>query len=427
MGLFGFRRRAEVPARSNCDADGNATAAVARVRRHSFCSSPSSSARPARRPTAHGRLLPSLFIIGSIKTGSSSLWSQLVDGAKSHLTHGALTDKGDISAKEKDFFGDPSMWRRGRGWYERIWPQCPAEGQGVLVGIDATPAYHVWHDAPKNMATFFGAGHSGTAQLRLVWMLREPVSKFWSYFWELKSYGGEWDKVDFAGWAAPKLARARECLRADPSSPLWPPSLPPPYQSCAPHLDHGLYHPQLVRWLQFFRARQLLLVSFKGYARAPSEVVRGVLLHGGLPRSVAADAAARTVQLGASKLRRPRSRGAMPHGLWEETRALYAPFVERLYALIREQAIAVSPCNEQGTRFLETPPRRNGTSASSNATASTDAGAGESGGDGSTRRAKGAGGKGGGRRWRWLRHHGHGPGPRRAARKEPEVPNPFTV
>ena len=31
------------------------------------------------------------------------------------------------------------------------------------------------------------------------------------------------------------------------------------------------------------------------------------------------------------------------------------PFVDRLYTLLAEKAIAVSPCSEQGTRFLDPP------------------------------------------------------------------------
>ena len=41
--------------------------------------------------------------------------------------------------------------------------------------------------------------------------MREPVGKFWSYFWDLKSYGGEWDRVSFTDFVTPKLARARAC------------------------------------------------------------------------------------------------------------------------------------------------------------------------------------------------------------------------
>ena len=99
------------------------------------------------------------------------------------------------------------MWRQGRGWYERIWPACP-RGSGQMVAIDATPAYHVWYNAPRNMAEFFGLS---TPRLRLVWMLREPVGKFWSYFWELKMYGGEWDKVSFAAFGEALETRTFSC------------------------------------------------------------------------------------------------------------------------------------------------------------------------------------------------------------------------
>ena len=62
-----------------------------------------------------------------------------------------------------------------------------------------------------------------------------------------------------------------------------------PAAGCAPHLDHGLYEPQLRRWLTFFQPSQLLLVSFAGYVRKPAAVVRDVLLHAGLPQPVASD------------------------------------------------------------------------------------------------------------------------------------------
>ena len=129
-----------------------------------------------------GRLLPTLFVIGSLKTGTTSLWSHLVDHTEGVVLSGGLTHKGAVSRKEKDFFGDPDQWKLGRRWYERIYPPCPAKSssRAAAVAIDATPAYHVFHAAPANMASFFGPANA--ARLRLVWMLREPVGKFWSYF-----------------------------------------------------------------------------------------------------------------------------------------------------------------------------------------------------------------------------------------------------
>ncbi|KAL1526603.1 hypothetical protein AB1Y20_015308 [Prymnesium parvum] len=302
------------------------------------------------------RLLPTLFVIGSLKAGSTSLWANLVDHTNGRITPGYLTHKGDVSRKEKDFFGDPSMWRLGRRWYEAIWPRCTKDDHKVAV--DATPAYHVWYDAPKNMATFFGPK---LPQLKLVWMMREPVSKFWSYFWELKQYGGEFQRMSFSQFLAPKLARAHACLEKDPNSPLWPPSLPPPFESCAPHLDHGLYHPQLVRWLQFFHPSQLLIISFAGFISQPSEVFHDVLIHAGLPRTEAKGAVERLQQAPATAHRkkmensRAKGHGRMAAKSRAQLHEFYAPFIERLYGLLNDKHISVSPCREMGTRFLDPP------------------------------------------------------------------------
>ena len=302
-------------------------------------------------------LQPSLFLIGSIKAGTTSLWSHLVDATGGAILPGRLTDKGDISRKEKDFFGDPNMWRRGRHFYDRIWPRCPLRTSAPSIAIDATPAYHVWHDAPKNMVTYFGVAPS--RHLRFVWMMRDPVDKFWSYFWELKSYNGRMSSMDFGTFLEPKLARVRECQSLDPSTPLWPPSLPPPFANCAPHLDHGLYEPQMRRWLTYFEPSQFLLVSFAGYARRPAVVLRDVLRHAGMPSAITAEAVARVRGKGKQNSKAC-GRGKMLPRHRDALVELYRPFTERLYSLIHVHEIAVTPCDHQGSRFLDLrlPPRQ---------------------------------------------------------------------
>ena len=302
-------------------------------------------------PVSHwNRLLPSLFIIGSVKAGTTSLWSHLVDATGGAILPGELTDKGDVSRKEKDFFGDPNMWRRGQHFYDRIWPRCPLRTLPPSITIDATPAYHVWHDAPKNVVTYFGVAPS--RHLRFVWMMRDPVDKFWSYFWELKSYEGVMSSMEFDAFLEPKLARVRECQSLDPSTPLWPPSLPPPFANCAPHLDHGLYEPQMRRWLTYFEPSQFLLVSFAGYARRPAVVLRDVLRHAGMHSAITVEAVARVRGKGKQNSKAcghghllPRYRDALVQ--------LYRPFTERLYSLIQVHAIAVTPYDHQSTRFLD--------------------------------------------------------------------------
>jgi len=295
-------------------------------------------------------LLPSLFIIGSVKAGTTSLWSHLVDATGGAILPGELTDKGDISRKEKDFFGDPNMWRRGQHFYDRIWPRCPLRTLPPSITIDATPAYHVWHDAPKNVVTYFGVAPS--RHLRFVWMMRDPVDKFWSYFWELKSHKGMMSLMDFDAFLEPKLARVRECQSLDPSTPLWPPSLPPPFANCAPHLDHGLYEPQMRRWLTYFEPSQFLLVSFAGYARRPAVVLRDVLRHAGMPSAITAEAVARVRGKGKQNSKAC-GRGKMLPRHRDALVELYRPFTERLYSLVHVHEIAVTPCDHQGSRFLD--------------------------------------------------------------------------
>lgn len=50
----------------------------------------------------------------------------------------------------------------------------------------------------------------------------------------------------------------------------------------------------------------------------------------------------------------------MPHKLWGQLREFYAPFVDRLYHLLNEKQIAISPCQEMGSRFLDPPDNSSG-------------------------------------------------------------------
>ena len=90
--------------------------------------------------------------------------------------------------------------------------------------------------------------------------------------------------------------------------------------------------------------------------RRPAAVVRDALLHAGLPAPLAAAAAGGVAAREArAKGRNSKAggRGAMPRSLWAQLHALYQPFVERLYAAVEAKAMRVSPCEEQGTRFLD--------------------------------------------------------------------------
>ena len=106
-----------------------------------------------------------------------------------------------------------------------------------------------------------------------------------------------------------------------------------------------------------------------------------MLLHAGVGAPLADRAAARVAPPRADQ-RNARATGARRPRRWhDQLLALYSPFVERLYAVIAARAIAVTPCDHRGTRFLDTPPPANASAAARG---------------GAARRR---GGRRGGRRW----------------------------
>ena len=60
-------------------------------------------------------------------------------------------------------------------------------------------------------------------------------------------------------------------------------------------------------------------------------------------------------------------RGAMSPALWAQLHTFYRPFVKRFYELVEARAIRVSPCEAQGTRFLDANASTSGTATARSA------------------------------------------------------------
>jgi hypothetical protein len=88
-------------------------------------------------------------------------------------------------------------------------------------------------------------------------------------------------------------------------------------------------------------------------------------MHAGLPLQVAMTAAARLRIKGKLRNSKASGHGRIPPKLRDELSALYQPFLDRFYTLIAEHRIAVTPCEHQGTRFLDHPDARNANATTS--------------------------------------------------------------
>ena len=213
-----------------------------------------------------------------------------MDNAAAHVTPGALTDKGDVSKKEKDFFGDPSMWRRGRNWYEKIWPNCPRTAAGqqlpqsAYVAIDATPAYLRKPIVADRLVEVLP--RNAVPKLRFVVILRDPVDRLYAY-WDAFVLSGV-GVNRFEAWADKTMENVLACQKRVGSNELWP---PPDTGVCdedtVEGVAAGLYAYQLIYWLHRFDPKQFLVTTIDAYERDPQRVVRDVAGHVGASTTLA--------------------------------------------------------------------------------------------------------------------------------------------
>jgi len=235
-----------------------------------------SAANNTAKKLSHESSLPSVFIIGAMKAGTTSL-SQIFR-AHDEFCHDNL--------KEKNFFSFDQNYKHGKQWYIKTFPDC-----GASVTLDATPTYFSDPETPKRLKEFFSPQE--LRRKKFVLILREPVSRLYSEY----------------------QFRHRGCLRylkSHPSSttndhmqsPFCMRMLPDTYtKSKKPfvdistatmeqlakqlldfpsflQVDHGLtamkrsdYHEHWARWLEVVRRDQLFVVNFKTLISQSNDVL----------------------------------------------------------------------------------------------------------------------------------------------------------
>jgi hypothetical protein len=108
--------------------------------------------------------LPDLVIIGTMKSATSSLYWWLSEQPECFLA----------SPKEIDFFSDDSRWRRGPGWYGRLFDDAQ---EGQLLG-EASVSY----TSPDRSTVSAERMASLLPAARLLCVIRNPVDRLRSHF-----------------------------------------------------------------------------------------------------------------------------------------------------------------------------------------------------------------------------------------------------
>lgn len=133
--------------------------------------------------TARQRPLPDFLIIGAKKAGTSSLMNWL-------LRHPAVFSMFPrIQATKSPHFFDLNFWR-GPAWYASHFPTRRVRRRrerqiGTLSVVGEASPYYMFHPAAPARAA------ATVPDARVIVLLRDPVSRAYSNFWDRKAFGSE--------------------------------------------------------------------------------------------------------------------------------------------------------------------------------------------------------------------------------------------
>jgi hypothetical protein len=123
--------------------------------------------------TNFGRM-PNLFIIGAAKAGTTALYNYLSQHPQVFLSR----------VKEPMFFSKEEYYARGLDWYEEAY----FEGaEDYPVRAEATPHYLYWSEkvAPRIKEVY------GERPVKFIVCFRDPVSRAYSWYWNMVREGRE--------------------------------------------------------------------------------------------------------------------------------------------------------------------------------------------------------------------------------------------
>jgi hypothetical protein len=128
--------------------------------------------------TNFGRM-PNLFIIGAAKAGTTALYDYLAQHPQVFLSQ----------TKEPTFFSREEHYARGLDWYEH---EFFKGAEGFPVRAEATPHYLYWSEkvAPRIKKVY------GERPVKFIACFRDPVSRAYSWYWNMVREGKE--DLDFA-------------------------------------------------------------------------------------------------------------------------------------------------------------------------------------------------------------------------------------
>jgi len=214
-----------------------------------------------RTATSSLRLSPDFIIIGTARSGTTSLYNYLV----SH------PNVAPALMKEVHFFD--CHYQKGISWYHSQFPSIPYKHytetirRRTLITGEASP-YYIFHPyVPERMAALL-------PNVKLIALLRNPVERVFSHYcWEV-GWGNEKFSLEEA------IEHEEKRIRVDMKKLATGDSFNHRHFS---YLARSMYVDQLERWLQYFPRKQLLLIKSEELYAEPERIFKETLAFLHLP------------------------------------------------------------------------------------------------------------------------------------------------
>ncbi|MFI0454557.1 sulfotransferase domain-containing protein [Actinomadura sp. 6N118] len=197
--------------------------------------------------TAERRHLPDFMVIGTKRGGTTSLWNYLVQ-------HPLVMPMYPASRGLKSPWYFYVNYAKGDTWYrshfatERQLDEVEAAHGTRPVTGEACPYYLYYPAAPERIA-------ARMPELKVIVVLRDPVKRAYSHYWEAVGKGVE--DLGFEEALAAESERLRGELERMAADPLYY-SEPHDFHS---YRDRGIYLPQLELWTKHFPRENFLIMS----------------------------------------------------------------------------------------------------------------------------------------------------------------------
>ena len=200
-----------------------------------------------RQLTAPFRRLPDFIVIGTMKGGTSSLYSYLVQ-------HPSIKPS---RVKELHYF-NRYYHERSLAWYRSFFPL--RDGGSWITG-EATPAYLYYPETAQRI-------HALLPRVRLIVLLRNPTDRAISHYFHMQRQGREkLPLMEALEQEESRLEQERARMAADESN------FSPEYGWFS-YKSRGKYVQQLRRYWDLFDPTQMLIINSDDFFTQPDEVLQ---------------------------------------------------------------------------------------------------------------------------------------------------------